>query len=194
MSNTALIRQSILSGVLIGLGVVINIVSENKYVGSMLFSFALLTIIYNKLPLYTGKIGFIRENKVTQLLLMLIFNFIGSVIPVLMAVYCRDGFYMAVQTAAQAKFAHNYLELFFLGALCGVLMLIAVYSKQTVITVFCIMIFILSGYEHCIADFPIFVFNISAVNIAKFICIILGNSVGSIAAYELMRMQRLSAD
>lgn len=194
MPNTALIRQSILSGVLIGLGVVINIVSENKYVGSMLFSFALLTIIYNKLPLYTGKIGFIRENKITQLLIMLVFNFVGSVIPVLMVIYCRDGFYTAVQTAAQAKFAHNYLELFFLGALCGVLMFIAVYSKQTVITVFCIMIFILSGYEHCVADFPIFVFNISAETTIKFICIILGNSVGSIAAYELMRVRRMTVD
>ena len=38
-------RTSILAGMLIGIGVVINTFSENKYVGAMLFSFALLTII-----------------------------------------------------------------------------------------------------------------------------------------------------
>lgn len=31
----------------------------------------------------------------------------------------------------------------------------AVYCKKMLITVFCIMVFILSGYEHCIADFHI---------------------------------------
>ena len=65
-------------------------------------------------------------------------------------------------------------------------MFVAVYAKDTVITVFCIMIFILSGFEHCIADFIYLVLNFSPENLIKFAAIILGNSVGSIAVHFLV--------
>lgn len=152
----------------------------------MLFSFALLTIIQNKLPLYTGRIGFLRESKIKDLLQILVFNLIGVPLPVLMAVSCREGLYDKVVSVSQTKFSYSFWQLFLLGVLCGVLMLVAVYTKREVITVFCIMIFILSGFEHCIADFPFLVLNPGAVNFFKFICIVLGNSVGAVAAYELM--------
>lgn len=186
MFDLRLIRRSVLSGVLIGIGVIINSVSGNRYVGAALFSFALLTIIHNGLPLYTGKIGFILENKISDLALMLIFNLIGSLIPVLMVIFCKDDFFATLYAAAEGKFSNNFLELLFLGALCGVLMFIAVYSKNQIITVFCIMIFILSGFEHCIADFPYLAVNFSGINAVKFLCIVLGNSVGSILTYALM--------
>ncbi len=181
-----MLKQSALSGVLIGIGVIINVLSENKYVGSMLFSFALLTIIQNSLPLYTGKIGFIRENKITDLLQILLFNLIGSAVPVLMVIACKKDLHKVMYGVSCAKFSNSFWQLFLLGALCGVLMFIAVYTKVQVITVFCIMIFILSGFEHCIADFPYLVLNFNAVNFFKFACIVLGNSAGSIGAYELM--------
>lgn len=186
MFDLKLIRRSVLSGVLIGIGVIINSVSGNRYVGAALFSFALLTIIHNGLPLYTGKIGFILENKISDLALMLIFNLIGSLIPVLMVIFCKDDFFATLYAASEGKFSNNFLELFFLGALCGVLMFIAVYSKNQIITVFCIMIFILSGFEHCIADLPYLAVNFGGVNAVKFLCIVLGNSVGSILTYALM--------
>ncbi len=187
--NTKQLKQSTLSGILIGIGVIINLLSENRYIGAMLFSFALLTIIQNALPLYTGKIGFIRELKITDLLQILLFNLIGSAIPVLMVLLCNEEFYGMIKTAAQAKFSHSFLDLFLLGSLCGVLMLIAVYTKKPIITVFCIMIFILSGYEHCIADFPFLILNPGAGNLIRFLCVVLGNSIGAIAAYELISDQ-----
>lgn len=184
--GVALFSRSLLSGVLIGIGVVINLISDNKYIGAMLFSFALLTIIQNKLPLYTGRIGFLRESKIKDLLQILVFNLIGAPLPALMAASCREGLYDKVVSVSQTKFSYSFWQLFLLGALCGALMLVAVYTKKEVVTVFCIMIFILSGFEHCIADFPFLAFNPSAANFVKFICIVLGNSVGAVAAYELM--------
>ncbi len=181
-----LVRQSLVSGVLVGIGVVVNLLSGNKYIGAMLFSFALLTIIHNKLPLYTGRIGFVREYKVSDLLQMLVFNLVGTLVPVFMTVYCKRELYARLLTASRNKFSYNFLALFFLGVLCGILMLVAVYTKQQLVTVFCIMIFILSGFEHCIADFPFLVVNVSAVNIVKFLCIVLGNSAGAVAAYVIM--------
>jgi len=188
--NVNLLKQSTLSGILIGIGVIVNISSENKYIGAMLFSLALLTIIQNGLLLYTGKIGFIREYKLTILCSILIFNLIGVLIPIFMGIFCKEGLYQKILEASNTKFSHTFLQLFLLGALCGVLMLVAVYSKVQVITVFCIMVFILSGYEHCIADFPFLALNLSITNVIKFLCIVLGNSIGSIVTYELFAVHK----
>ena len=58
-----LIKKSILSGILIGLGVLINIQTDPSVLGALLFSFGLLTIINMQLYLYTGKIGFFSNIK-----------------------------------------------------------------------------------------------------------------------------------
>lgn len=187
--ESVIFTQSLFSGILIGIGDVINLSCENRYVGAMLFSLALLTIIHHAIPLYTGRIGFVRDFKLTYLLKVLVYNLVGVVIPVLMVSFCRENFFEAAKNAGAGKFSNGYLELFFLGMLCGVLMLVAVYTKEKLITVFCIMVFILSGYEHCIADFPFFVLNFSPENLIKFLCIVLGNSAGSIISYELIRKE-----
>lgn len=181
-----ILKQSVLSGILIGIGDVVNLSSDIRYIGALMFSLALLTIIQNGLPLYTGRIGFIKDYKITYLLKVLVCNLVGSVIPVLITSFCRKEIYEAVLAGSEAKFSHGYLELLLLGMMCGVLMLVAVYTKKELITVLCIMVFILSGFEHCIADFPFFVMNFSGENLLKFLCIVLGNSIGSIGAMWLM--------
>lgn len=181
-----ILKQSVLSGILIGIGDVVNLSSDIRYIGALMFSLALLTIIQNGLPLYTGRIGFIKDYKITYLLKVLVCNLVGSVIPVLITSFCRKDIYEAVLAGSEAKFSHGYLELLLLGMMCGVLMLVAVYTKKELITVLCIMVFILSGFEHCIADFPFFVMNFSGENLLKFLCIVLGNSIGSIGAMWLM--------
>ena len=180
-----LANQSVLSGFLVGLGVVINTQAANKYIGAMLFSLALLTIIECDLKLYTGKIGFIDKVPIDDLLTMFFGNIIGVVFPVLMMEQ-KDNFPLKVYTAAENKFSQGHLELLFYGILCGVLMFIAVYCKNKLITVFCIMTFILSGYEHCIADFPYLCMVFSVENLSKFVCVVIGNSIGSIAANKMI--------
>ena len=49
------------------------------------------------------------------------------------------------------------------------------------------MIFILIGAEHCIADFPYFLFNFSPISLLKFISIVIGNSLGAILIERLSR-------
>lgn len=168
-----------------GLGVVINTQADNKYIGAMLFSLALLVIIEQGLKLYTGKIGFIKEVPVKELIIMLWGNLLGVLFPVLM-MQQKEAFAETLYKIAQNKFAQGHLELLFYGFLCGVLMYVAVCCKNKLITVFCIMTFILSGYEHCIADFPYMCMVFSPVNLSKFICIVVGNTLGSIATNKLM--------
>ena len=180
-----IIKQSILSGVLVGLGVVLQIQVHNPYIGAMLFSMALLVIIECDLKLYTGKIGFFRIKETKNLLIILIGNLVGVLIPIFCSLL-KNGFYEKIAEVSNTKFSNGYLELFLYGLMCGALMFIAVYCKKPIITVFCIMTFILSGYEHCIADFPYLFFNFNIDHLLKFLCIILGNSLGSISINKLI--------
>ncbi len=187
-----LMFKSVAAGFLVGVGVVINTLAPNPIVGSMLFSVALLAIIKNGLMLYTGKIGYVREIPFKTLMIMLLGNFVGVLIPVFMMQGKNIIFLM--DSAAQNKFSADFLALFFYGCLCGVMMFLAVFSKDTVITVFCIMTFILSGFEHCIADFPYLLLRFTPVNLVKFLCIILGNSLGSIGFYFLVQKYPLKKE
>lgn len=184
-----IIRQSILSGILVGLCVVLQIQVSNSYMGALLFSLALLIIIECDLKLYTGKIGFLKMKDVKSLIIILLGNLTGVIIPIFCSFF-KDGFYERVIEISNTKFSNGYLELFLYGLMCGVLMFIAVYCKKPIITVFCIMAFILSGYEHCIADFPYLFFNFNINRLLKFLCIILGNSIGSISINKLIKVAR----
>ena len=180
-----IIKQSLLSGLLVGIGVIVNTLTSNQYIGAMLFSLALLTIIKCELKLYTGKIGYFRVASTKNLITMLIGNLIGVTIPFIIALN-KDGIYEQISYISNIKFSNGYLELFLYGLMCGVLMFVAVHCKQPIITVLCIMTFILSGYEHCIADFPYLCINFNIEHFLKFICIILGNSLGAIATNQLI--------
>lgn len=183
-----IIKQSILSGILVGIGVVLQIQVQNIYVGAMLFSIALLVIIECNLKLYTGKIGFFKASDIRDLLVILLCNLVGVLIPIFCSIL-RSGFYENIVEISNTKFSNGYLELFLYGLMCGVLMFVAVYCKKPVITVFCIMTFILSDYEHCIADFPYLFFNFNIDYLLKFLCVVLGNSLGSIGINKLIKQR-----
>lgn len=181
-----IIKHSILSGILVGLGVVSQIQIQNKYISAMLFSMALLVIIECNLKLYTGKIGFFEIKESKNLLIILLGNLVGVLIPIF-CLLLKGGFYERLIEISNTKFSNGYLELFLYGLMCGVLMFIAVYCKKPIITVFCIMTFILSGYEHCIADFPYLFLNFNIDHLLKFLCIVIGNSIGSISINKLIK-------
>lgn len=180
------IKKSILAGILIGLGVLINSQSEYPALGALLFSFGLLTIIQMQLYLYTGKIGYFSElHEIPFLFTVLIFNCIGIVATIGLYALGNQNFVGIISAAAAAKFAKSALTLFINAAFCGALIHFAVKNKKTILTIFAVMIFILIGAEHCIADFPYLLFNLSPTNILKFVSIVLGNSIGAILIERL---------
>ena len=184
------IKKSILAGILIGLGVIINLQSKIPVIGALLFSFGLLTIINMQLNLFTGKIGFIANNSIPFLLIMLLFNFIGIATTVGLYALGNQSFIGTLSAAAATKFSKNILTLFFNGMFCGALIHFAVKNKQTILTIFAIMIFILIGAEHCVADFPYLLINFSWINLLKLIGVIIGNSVGAILIEGLCQWKK----
>lgn len=142
--------KSVVAGFLIGLGVIINTLTTIPLVGPALFSFGLLTIITLQLPLYTGKIGFL--NKKSHIILL--YNLAGIILCILFYGFANPDFILLLQQNAEIKFSKSILQMLIYGIYCGTLIHFAVKTKHTIITIMAIMIFILIGGEHCIADYP----------------------------------------
>ncbi len=178
------ITKSIIAGILIGLGVIANIQVANPIIGALLFSFGLLTIIHAEFYLFTGKIGFVltkgKRMGVLNLISVLLANFIGIVVTIYLYALANPVFLTKICVAANAKFSKNILTLFINACFCGALIHFAVKNKQTILTILAIMIFILIGAEHCVADFPYFLYNFSLINGLKMLSIIAGNTIGAI--------------
>ena len=118
---------------------------------------------------------------------MLLFNFIGIAFTVSLYAIANPSFQEVIISAAALKFSKSIITLFINACFCGALIHFAVKNKIKILTIFAIMIFILIGAEHCIADFPYLLFNLSWVNCGKLIAIIGGNSIGAIVIEELSK-------
>ena len=82
--------KSIYAGFMIGIGGIVYLSVESKIIGSLLFSFGLLTIVTQGFYLYTGKIGFVQKaGELAGMAVTLAGNYIGTFIAALMANMAR---------------------------------------------------------------------------------------------------------
>ncbi len=186
--------KGIYAGIMIGIAGCVYLSVENHIAGSFLFALGLLTICMYGMNLYTGKIGYVLINKLdylVELLLTLIGNFIGTFVVGKLILLTR---FKAIGKAAHdigmLKLNDNLLSIFILAFFCGILMYIAVNNHKKIsgeigkyIGIFlCVMVFILCGFEHSIAN----MFYFSAGTLWSFktllyvFIMVLGNSGGSI--------------
>ncbi len=204
------LAYSFASGLLVSMGGVVYLSCDNKYLGAMLFGLGLYTIIQFGFYLFTGKVGYIVNKGVKyipEVLLILFGNFIGTFVTAFLVNQTRFG--NAISEKAynimEGKLADSPLSAFILAIFCGMLMYIAVenasISRKTnsdvsIIagTLLAIMVFILSGFNHCIADmFYLFVSgNYKTEAIVYFICVILGNSVGGMTLPVIRKLGGLN--
>lgn len=191
----------IASGLLVALGGTVLLSVEDKVVGAVLFSIALLAICYMDFYLFTGKIGFAAEkfNKriAAELIVGLFGNYLGATATGLIMRYARSAIVERAVAACTARLENGLLKGFALGCFCGVLMYVAVkiYRTKGSISgiVFCIPVFILSGFEHSIAD--MFYFSLAGMFSLEYlgfiISVILGNAAGAIAIAWLWRLKNV---
>lgn len=182
-NNIIIFIKSILAGICIAIGCNIYLACENKYIGAILFSIGLITILLLDFNLYTGKIGYVLQKDIVnikQIVIILFGNVIGCVCIGLM--FQSD----IAQTICENKLQSSLLSVLPKSIMCGLLMFIAVDSykryKTILPTVFCIPTFILSGYEHSIADIAYFTMGrVITLKVLCFIIIaIMGNAIGGL--------------
>ena len=183
------IASGLAAGICISLGGAVFLAVENRIAGAVLFSVALLCICFKGYALFTGRVGFIPEDHgkdaLETLLLCLLGNALGTVLGGLLIRLALPGLGAAALTLCEGKLAQLWWSTLIRGGFCGVLMYLAVStwrdSKTPLGILFCIPVFILSGFEHSIAD--IFYFAASGlVSLRAFLFIwvvILGNALGA---------------
>lgn len=159
--------DAVLAGIMISIGGIVYLSAENKITGAFLFSFGLFTIIRSGFALYTGKVGYIPENKlkyIPEVFVTFIGNMVGTGLISILIRFTRiwDKIHTSAENAMSAKISDSFQSNFILGIFCGLLMYLAVengkkcLNKSDVSFVFGtsvpVMIFILSGFNHSIAD------------------------------------------
>ena len=183
--------KSIVSGICVSLGCICYLSIENKIVGAFLFSVGIISIITYGLTLYTGRIGVVKSlSDVIDSILYLFGNMCGSMIT-----YCimqLTPIYNKIQEPLQNIVAYktslSLLELFILGMFCGVLMLFATKNtKNLILPVLCIAVFILIGAEHSVANsFYMLSTNDIFLYLKNIVVVALGNATGSIIINKMI--------
>lgn len=185
----------VLAGMMIGIGGCVSLSCDNKYVGALLFSLGLFAIIQFGFGLYTGKVGYIPLRKpqyLLECLFTLLGNAFGTFIDALLLNFTRISPALREKAAAsvEAKLGDSIPSMFILAIFCGMLMFLAVenarisraeggHTEKVVGTMICIVVFIICGFNHCIADmFYLFLTNRIADAYVYLPAVILGNSVG----------------
>lgn len=179
------------AGICITLGCAVFLgLPENKYVGAALFAVALLCICYKGYNLYTGRIGFIPENHDKKSIISLFAGLLGNLAAVTaFGLLLRAGLPALGEYArniCESKLSQSAVQTLIRGIFCGILMYLAVsvYRENKTVTgiLFCIPAFILSGFEHSIADVCYFAvaFTFSPRVISFIAMVIVGNTIGAV--------------
>ena len=188
----------IAAGIMIGIGGSVFLACDNRYMGAILFTVALLSICHMGLSLYTGKVGFLvvshKKNDIHSLIGCILGNLTGTFLCGLAVRLGRPSLGTSAQELVLNKLKLNSLEVLLTGLLCGVLMYTAVciYREKNSISgiLFCVPVFILAGFEHSIADmFYFFCAGSYSLRAALFvIMVIIGNSLGGMLIPMLRKL------
>lgn len=188
-----LFLKGILAGIMISVGGTLFLSVDNPYLGAFLFGIGLFVIFSYRFALFTGKVGYAvseRPAYLVELVFIWFGNFVGT-LAVGSILLCTRVEKISEKAAAMCKIklGDSLLSIFILAIFCGLLMFIAAdnFSRmESGILKACsiflpVMVFILCGFEHCVAN--MFYFTIGrAWSLQAFgylLVMSLGNAVGA---------------
>lgn len=200
----ALFLSAALAGLAIGTGgnVYLALLGTSRVLGAVLFAVGLFTICTFGLALFTGRACYVFDNPPRYALTLPVIwlgNLLGTAIMAAIASLTRlgPGFREAAQSLCAAKLGDGLGSLFFLGVMCNLLIYIAVegykncpYELGRYLSIlFGVVVFILTGTEHSIADMYYFAMAgqlFSARGLAVIAVVSLGNVCGGVI-FPLLR-------
>lgn len=157
--------KSIFAGVVIGIGGLSYLSVDNKILGAALFSIGLLLVCFLDFYLYTGKVSYLKFDVKNMkksggiIVSMLIGNFIGAASIGILMSFTNPYIYEKAVELCDAKLSEG-LFIIPLSILCNFMIFFAVevFKRQQegivkiTIIILCVMVFILCGFEHSIAN------------------------------------------
>lgn len=194
MKTLKLFISAVLAGMCIGFGGVAFLSLENKVVGALFFTVGLFCVCNFKLHLFTGKVCYTFNNPPRYALtlpLIWLGNLAGTGIVAAAVKFSRiSTIAERAGTLCAAKTDDSVLSLFILAILCNIFIYIGVDGFNNcphelgkyLSLFFGVMVFIICGFEHCVAD--MFYFWLSgSFNLETFVCLLIitaGNFVGGV--------------
>ncbi len=175
-----LINKSVGAAFLISLGNYALLKLGNP-IGPVIFALGLLGVCYLGQNLFTGKCGFIFEDKIkwSDLLIILIVNLIaGYLFGVIYSYTDPELIKVASDKVATWSFSLPFL---LKGILCGTIMYIAVKMYRIgspLGIIYGIPLFIFCGFQHCIAN--IITLGVAKTFSSSIFLAIIGNFLGSL--------------
>ena len=197
--------SAILAGIMISFGGGVYLASESKIAGALLFSLGLTVILINGFLLFTGKTAYLLENKPSYLLYLLTIwagNLLGCALMGVLVSTAKPSLADTAAALCESKLSQSPWQTLILGALCGVLVYLAVdyfrsdedkKSFVKYLLVFtCVPAFILCGFEHSVADMFYFAASSSRAlytgeGIVYLLLVTGGNLVGAVLFHTLKK-------
>ena len=182
-----LVNKSVGAAFLISLGNYALLKLGNP-IGPVIFALGLLGVCYLGQNLFTGKCGFIFEDKIkwSDLLIILIVNLIaGYLFGVIYSYTDPELVKVASEKVASWSFSLSFL---LKGFLCGTIMYIAVkmYRIGTPLgIIYGIPLFIFCGFQHCIAN--IITLGVATTFHSSILLAIIGNFIGSLFVWFISK-------
>ena len=187
MDVVNVMKSSVISGICIGIAGIGFLVTRD-IVGSVLFAFALLTVVAYKLKLYTGTAGFIKKGELPLLMLVFAGNVFGCFLMSLLARLSPLPLQESAQSILEGRLAMGPMQGGLLSIACGFIMTTSVtFARKgnNLPLLFGVPLFITCGYPHCMADaffylcvpLDFWMANLGAI-LGFYVCIVLGNFVG----------------
>jgi len=191
--------DGVLAGAMVSIGGAALLSCDNKVVGAVLFCIALLSICWFGFNLYTGKVGFLladhSRTALTQAFTGLLGNALGTLLFGLLIAAALPQLRESAIAACGRRLTQLPWQTLLRGFFCGMLMYAAVWifreRKTPLGILFCIPVFILSGFEHSIAD--MFYFALAGLfrlqSLWFLLLVVLGNSLGGLFIPFLQRLK-----
>lgn len=171
-------KKAIFAGICIGIAALANLLAPTPIVGAFLFCFGLITVLENKGELCTGMFGNCNTlGEWINVLAVWAENMFGALLITLLAAFFMPELTLVVYDA-------SIVSVFIKSVLCGALIHLGVngYKKgNKLLLILCVMIFVLCGFEHCIANIPLIVLGGEQTG-TLLICFyvnIIGNAIGA---------------
>ncbi len=194
MFKNSIFAKACLAGLFIGIAGLIYLSVENKVIGAILFSFGLLMVVTKGYYLYTGKVGYLlpyTKGYLIVLLKTLLGNIVGiGFVGLLFRFAGIQSVIDAAETLSLAKLDHLWYETLILAVFCGMMMYVGVQGykamkldiMKVLIVILAVTIFILSKFEHSIANMLYFFLgNTWSLQAILFTGLwIVGNGIGAV--------------
>ena len=181
--NNCFIRNGFLAGILIGIGCIANVVSNNAILGSFLFSLALLSICILQLKLCTGAFGYINNKENLKDCFVMLLSTIAGVSFICYIAANFSSIDIDAYTIVNNKLNEVWYDALVRGIGCGILIYLAVECfklyKHPLVVIMPVMGFIICGFDHCIANYGYMVLN-NTYWTNNMIYWVLGNAIGSL--------------